>query len=480
MSALGIKPFVLSQKIEEQHVMNFWHNYTLEKHNKIRYSRLAYLLFISSGIIFYLASNIFSENSISYSIVDQILINLKYIWIAYLPLVVYSAYNILRHDPIEDIILEKRIQSWEYRVVFQIVTRGFNKKAVMNAVESVLFWSSKYLKDYQVWVVTEEDADKDFFESLKNNFGDSKIIQVIYVPKDYKTFNKTKFKARALNFALDLRKRLGHVSDKVWVYLMDEESIVGEDTVLGIIDFVEKKSKKGKLVGPGLVVFSNYWGKNRLTSLADSFRTTLQAILVRKFVVLHGSHLLYRADLENKIGWDFGEVRAEDLIFSALINRYYSNKIFDMLKGKLYEQSPFTIGDFLKQRRRWFHGILDVVRKKEVGLRVRILHSLHILTWLSALPSIIISFINFIYPTPTPFPSILVSVIWGSSLGTLAYLYYEGARLNLQPTNREYRFFGIISVLAMPIVSMVEVFAPWYGLLTYFRSKDIGFEVVEK
>ncbi len=71
---------------------------------------------------------------------------------------------------------------------------------------------------------------------------------------------------------MELREKLGYHPEKTWIYLMDEESIVGEDTILGIIDFIESEAPKGKLVGQGLIVSSNYWGRNLLTSLQDSLR----------------------------------------------------------------------------------------------------------------------------------------------------------------------------------------------------------------
>jgi len=151
---------------------------------------------------------------------------------------------------------------------------------------------------------------------------------------------------------------------------MDEECIIGEDTVLGIIDFIENESKKGKLIGQGLIVYSNFWGKNLLTSLEDSIRAgdvitrlKLQAKMGRIIMGIQGSHSLHRLDIEEKVGWDFGFMRAEDAMFGLLVNQHFK-KIWGWLKGKLYEQSPFTIKEFIKQRRRWLWGKLEILTKK--------------------------------------------------------------------------------------------------------------------
>jgi beta-1,4-mannosyltransferase len=33
----------------------------------------------------------------------------------------------------------------------------------------------------------------------------------------------------------------------------------------------------------------------------------------------HGSHFICRADAEETIGWDFGEIKAEDLLFTRKV-----------------------------------------------------------------------------------------------------------------------------------------------------------------
>ena len=464
----------------------FWKGYTLERHNQLNYSKLEYILFLVAGIGGSMAVNVLSSRPPDdLSTLDVILINAKYVWLAYTPLALASGYGVLGYSPREDFHLERRVQSEDYRVIFQITTRGFNREAVGRGVRSVLYWAPRYLKDYEVWVVTEEDVDKSFFEKLKEvNEESRRVVKVVYVPRDYRTPNDTRYKARALHYAMELRRKLGYDPKKTWVYLMDEESIVGEDTVLGIIDFIENESKKGKLIGQGLIVYSNFWGENRLTSLADSIRAgdditryKLQAKIGRVINGIHGSHLLYRFDVEEKVGWDFGLVRAEDTMFGLLVGKYFGS-IWGWLKGKLYEQSPFSIKEFIKQRRRWMWGNLDILLKKEIELKYKLVVLAKIISWLSSLPSIVIAYINLVYLTPLPHP--LTSIPFGFSIATLAYLYWEGSKLNLQPTRRDSIWKRVLNILALPIIAPLEGISAWYGLLTYYRSKKIGFEVIRK
>jgi len=465
----------------------FWENYTLKRHNKLNYSRLEYIIFVVAGIgVSILFLHLGGYQFTPRSFLDGILINLKYVWLLYSPVAVVACLGLTIYRPEKGIVLKRCIQKEDYKVIFQIVTRGFNTEAVKRSVSSILYWAPKYLKSYEIWVITEEDVDKDFFESLKELNGEAeKKVKVIYVPRDYETPNNTKYKARALNYALELRRKMKYDLEKTWIYIMDEESIVGEDTILGIIDFIEKEGKKGKLAGQGIIVYSNFWGKNILTSLGDSIRAgddlsrfRFQGEYGKVLIGVHGSHLLYRADVEDRIGWDFGEIRAEDALFGILINKYF-NKAYGWLKGKLYEQSPFSVKDYIKQRRRWFWGILDIiVIRKDVGLIYKIIFLLHILSWLSTLPSITVAYINVLYPTPVPHP--FLAVLFGFLKGTLVYTYWKGCQLNLQPLGKDSKWLRVVNILAIPVVAVIEGVAPWYALLTYKSSKNIGYEVIKK
>jgi len=249
----------------------------------------------------------------------------------------------------DDFKIERKSQNGKYKVIFQITTRGFNVDALKRSIESIKYWAPKYLKNYEIWVVTEPDANPEI-----DNIKDVKIIKV---PYEFSTKNGAKYKARALEYAKELRKNYDH--ENTWIYFLDEESIVGEDTILGIIDFIE--NKRG-LIGQGLIIYPNFYGKNIFTSLADSIRpsadisTYIFQIKTGFVSWMHGSHVLIRSDVEQKVGWDFGKTWGEDSLF-GLKAQELGYKI-EWLKGRLYEQSPFTIKDFLKQRRSGLYILL--------------------------------------------------------------------------------------------------------------------------
>ena len=58
---------------------------------------------------------------------------------------------------------------------------------------------------------------------------------------------------------------------------------------------------------------------------------------------------------------------AEDTYFGILASSQgYS---FDFIQGNMCEKSPFTIMDFLQQRKRWLQGLLLVAHSSRIPLR---------------------------------------------------------------------------------------------------------------
>ena len=369
----------------------------------------------------------------------------------------------------DDFKIERKPQKDNYKVIFQITTRGFNVNALKRSVESIKYWAPKYLKDYEIWVVTEPDANPEI-----NNIKDVKIIKV---PYEFSTKNNAKYKARALEYAKELRKDYDH--EKTWIYFLDEESIVGEDTILGIIDFIE--NKRGE-IGQGLIIYPNFFGKNIFTSLADSIRpsadisTYIFQIKTGFVSWMHGSHVLIRSDVEHRVGWDFGETWGEDSLF-GLKAQELGYKI-EWLKGRLYEQSPFSIKDFLKQRRRWALHSFDVLKRK-LPLKVKLYYFYSLLIWVSGLISLIATILAIFSGTIFPFNNAIilltipVMVTWVGS-------YLIGFYLNTQPLNISKHNKILFAITSVIIGSILDGIAIWYTMFTMLKNKNITFEVIKK
>jgi hypothetical protein len=228
----------------------------------LNYSRVEILVIMTLFFSAFSASNYFpASRVILFSDMSNNTFNgdwLIIIWSVYIPLAFLTIYPYFRYNPQKDLNPERRHQREEYRVIFAIVSKGENIKPLSRSIKSVLFWAPRYLKNWLIEVIVEEDLPKESSEYLNSLI--SEKLMIIKVPKNYETKNKTKYKARALNYAIEVRKDRGEINQRTWIYHMDEESVVGEDTILGIIDFIEGEGRN-KVLGIGLIVYPINWGK---------------------------------------------------------------------------------------------------------------------------------------------------------------------------------------------------------------------------
>jgi hypothetical protein len=226
------------------------------------------------------------------------------------------------------------------KVIFTILTLGRNLETLRDTARSNNYWISRTVDQHglafthETWIVTEEDGYNDREEA----YDELKRLgaRIIVVPNDYSTPNNTLFKARALQYATETRGRLGYSTQNTWIYHQDEETMLGEDTVLGILDFITNPGES--VMGSGIILYPQDWTKNYL-SIQETTRSANDMGLVGQIKTLgysllgyHGSHFLIRADIEEKIGWDFGFSRSEDLVFSIKV-KHKIGSVMKPLKG---------------------------------------------------------------------------------------------------------------------------------------------------
>src|SRR5262249_38558796 len=220
----------------------------------------------------------------------------------------------------------------------------------------------------EVWATIEEYGyrpNRDRFDALANEG-----VHILVVPLGYVPPHGTTRKGRALQYAVEQRRRVKRALDQVWVYHQDDETAVGEDTVLGIDEFVRIHGHE-RALGLGIILYPQdadfrpsqiqEFGRTK-----DDLRTVYTITSPRnKMSGFHGSHYLARADVEDSTGWDVGpNMLSEDLIFENAVRRQHGH-IFHILKGFAYEKAAFSIRDQLRQRRRWVQGFARAIRREQ-------------------------------------------------------------------------------------------------------------------
>lgn len=310
---------------------------------------------------------------------------------------------------------------------------------------------------------------------------ESDAVTTILVPPDYQTPAGARFKARALNYALEAST----VSDTTWLFHLDEETHITPSVVRGIRSAIIDEEASGELrIGQGVVLYHRDIGQHPFLTLADSVRTgddlgrfRLQHQFGQTAFGMHGSFILVRSDVEKDVGFDLGPSGSvtEDAWWSLVeMTRGHRSRWVD---GYCVEQSTRSLGDFIKQRRRWFIGLCLVCLRAPTRFwhRIALVSSVALwgVGWLGWW-SISIAVVAFDVRIP-----LVVFLVGSISLTAYSALYVLGLELNLD--QRGVRWYAripwhILQVLLLPVFSLLEGSAVVYGVI----RPDFDFHVVKK
>ncbi|GAA5984015.1 hypothetical protein JCM11641_005568 [Rhodosporidiobolus odoratus] len=273
----------------------------------------------------------------------------RFVWVLSLPNCFFAWLGFITPDvaPNPGTMDNKPVHREYIRNFFVVlVTKGSNEAAVRRGYGK-LIKLEKFHPAVKVVVLTDEPY---VYPDLQN----------IVCPKSYKSpLGKAKYKARALDYFRY------HVSLGVydWILHMDEESVTDAESLRHCIEFIRYTPHH---FGQGIILYNGtgYWD-NWYFTVADGIRVGddlarfhLQNTIINRPVFgVHGSFLMTNGEMENECTWDFGSL-AEDFEFSQ--DAWRRGFTCGRIHGIVREQSPTTLRDFLKQRRRWFMGIRDI------------------------------------------------------------------------------------------------------------------------
>ncbi|CAH7666424.1 glycosyl transferase family group 2-domain-containing protein [Phakopsora pachyrhizi] len=273
----------------------------------------------------------------------------RFIWVLSVPNCLFAFAGFATPDLAPSkAVMDKKPVFREYIRNFFIllVTKGSNENAVRRGYNKLLLLE-KYHPAVKVIVLTDEPY---VYPDLQN----------IVCPKSYVSpLGKAKYKARALDYFRY------HVSLGVydWILHMDEESVTDGESLRRCIEFIRYTPHH---FGQGIILYNGegYW-ENWYFTVADGIRVGddlarfhfQNTCIHRPVFGVHGSFLMTNGEMENECTWDFGSL-AEDFEFSQ--DAWRRGFTCGRIHGIVREQSPTSLRDFLKQRRRWFMGIRDI------------------------------------------------------------------------------------------------------------------------
>lgn len=292
-------------------------------------------------------------------------------------------------------------------------------------------------------------------------------IRELIVPSSYRTKSGSMYKARALQYALE--DDVNILNDEDWIVHLDEETILTENSVRGILNFMFESKHS---IGQGLITYANEEVINWVTTLADSFRVGADLGLLRyclkrfhkALFLFKGSFVVCQAGVERRVTFDNGMAGsiAEDTYFAmSAMAKGYS---FDWIDGEMWEKSPFSFWDFLQQRKRWIQGIFLVVHDKKLPIRARACLALALYSWLTLPLSTSNVYLSALYPIPVgPTFDFLVCFVGAVNL----YLYFIGAIKSFSVTRLGiFKFICCVigAICTIPFVVVIENIAVIWGL----------------
>ena len=384
-------------------------------------------------------------------------------WLIGVPVVLFSFYWFMKYSG--SMVLPDSIEIPEDRVIFQLTTLGRAPRTVYNSIRSVHYWARKVGINYESWIITEENADL-----LSTEYADrirSEGTRIVVVPSDYETPKGTRSKARALHYACELRKREFGLNDHIWIYHQDDETCIGEDTVLGICSLISS----GKyLIGSGIIIYPLNFENTpdhvqEFMRSYDDFRA-MGSLMTRRnpLIGFHGSHFVVKQSVEDSVGNDFGTRKAiaEDYLLENAIREAYGGR-YGVIRGFAYEQSAGSIPAKLTQRRRWFIGALGLypMKGRVPGYKKALVLYTQI-AWMSAVLSLIAMVLSLVFrfDSVIPYSGVFFGVVWYGMIIS----YYEGYKMHQAYIGKVNPWRTIANGI---IGGLSDAIAPWYSLVTY-------------
>lgn len=363
-------------------------------------------------------------------------------------------------------------------VCWRIVSKGLNTEALTATIEACRREMRRLpLFPYVIEVLVDRNTAA---EGLPPEGDDMHYIRV---PHGYATSNGTAAKARALHYALETSP-LGHRS---WIVHMDEESRPTSSGIIGIAAMIGEEEEINPLcprIGQGTITYHREWKKHPFLTLSDCIRSGsdkgrlyLSMKVGAPLFGLHGSFIVIRNDVEKSMGFDIGARGSltEDAWWGTLaMDRGFRCR---WVEGHIAEQCTHRVPDFIRQRRRWFNGLVRTSLSAPASLRWRAVLIVSMLAWASA-PFAWIYTIGhlieggYINPVVRALANLSLAVYVATTLiGLQLNMREHGMRSVAQKVR-----WALIWLVCLPVFSLMESIAVAFAIVR--PAKD--FHVVRK
>lgn len=127
---------------------------------------------------------------------------------------------------------------------------------------------------------------------------------------------------------------------------------------------------------------------------------------------------------------------------------------FSFIDGEMWEKSPFTLWDFIQQRKRWVQGISLVVHAPEIPWRYKFWLAMSLYAWMTMPLSLSNVVLGIVFPIQIPlWLNILCSFV--ASVNIYMYIFGSIKSLSLYRLGFWRFAFCLIGTVLVIVVSMV-------------------------
>lgn len=409
------------------------------------------------------------------------------LWSLYTPAAILGIIGALKSRKLFTSSGSMRCQKRLHVVIPTVGTAGV-MSALNRVIASIYDYSPEYFDDFTVDIVIDDPSPCK--EEIEKALEGRRNGRLLIVPSWFKCRNGAVSKARALEYAKEERRKSGESGENEFIYHLDDDTAVSRETMASIADFINNESKNYDLA-QGILSFPHSYSKSGISKIADSVRPSddltrfyfFTGFLHMPLAGLHGEHLLIRASVEDQIGWDFGPTKVEDTAFGLEFAKKFGKKSY-FLNSCVLGSSPQTLKDFIKQRRRWYCGIISLAFNRRDIKAIKIpLMAYAALTMFSPMQYIlVVLIISAIISTKALPESLLFLPVWSLNFSYQLWLYEEGYHKNRGLYARSGYERSWMRFLVLPLIYVsgsIEALAVGLGFLDYIK-RDTSFDVIEK
>lgn len=363
------------------------------------------------------------------------------------------------------------------RLILCFVSQGVQESVLKSSVARAISVCRQLGARFEVELVVDTKVPQDPFFA-------EQACSMVAVPPWYETKNRARFKARALSYATHRRAERGDKLDKTWVLHCDEDTILTEATIAGIHAHLRRPDShmvcgageiKYNATASRLVDIFSFLDCHRTGEDLGRFRMQFAGCGAALFGA-HGSFVLIPAELERQVDFDFGPHGSitEDIYFALKLREL--GIPFRWIEGYVREQSPRDPNNFVRQRARWIHGLLNGCLEPAFSWKRRAVLLMYLAMWRTTIVSgVVLTCVVLVSGW-----SVHATALWSVSMLVVGTNSWVGALRNIEEeASGNLMLAGVrlaLAVILIPVVCLFESVAVVLGVLS--RPRD--FFVVEK